>query len=26
MKHPLEELKDPIENLLLWIGRFLRYK
>lgn len=25
-KHPLEELKDPIENLLLWIGRFLRYK
>ncbi|MBM2660226.1 tyrosine-type recombinase/integrase [Helicobacter pylori] len=26
MKHPLEELKDPVENLLLWIGRFLRYK
>ncbi len=26
MKHPLEELKDPTENLLLWIGRFLRYK
>ncbi|GAA7785066.1 tyrosine recombinase XerH [Helicobacter pylori] len=26
MKHPLEELKDPIENLLLWIVRFLRYK
>ncbi|WP_104747972.1 tyrosine recombinase XerH [Helicobacter cetorum] len=26
MKHPLEELKDPIENLLLWISRFLRYK
>ncbi|QDY63774.1 tyrosine recombinase XerH [Helicobacter pylori] len=26
MKHPLEELKDPIENLLLWIGHFLRYK
>ncbi len=26
MKHPLEELKDPAENLLLWIGRFLRYK
>ncbi|GAA7638978.1 tyrosine recombinase XerH [Helicobacter pylori] len=26
MKHPLEALKDPIENLLLWIGRFLRYK
>ncbi|GAA8891038.1 tyrosine recombinase XerH [Helicobacter pylori] len=26
MKHPLEELKDPIENLLLWIRRFLRYK
>ncbi|WP_033755593.1 tyrosine recombinase XerH [Helicobacter pylori] len=26
MKHPLEELNDPIENLLLWIGRFLRYK
>ncbi len=26
MKNPLEELKDPIENLLLWIGRFLRYK
>ncbi|GAA6882243.1 tyrosine recombinase XerH [Helicobacter pylori] len=26
MKHLLEELKDPIENLLLWIGRFLRYK
>ncbi len=26
MKHPLEELKDPIENLLLWIARFLRYK
>ncbi len=26
MKHPLEELKDPIENLLLWIGRFLHYK
>ncbi|GAA8659311.1 tyrosine recombinase XerH [Helicobacter pylori] len=26
MKHTLEELKDPIENLLLWIGRFLRYK
>ncbi|GAA8107749.1 tyrosine recombinase XerH [Helicobacter pylori] len=26
MKHSLEELKDPIENLLLWIGRFLRYK
>ncbi|WQY24574.1 tyrosine recombinase XerH [Helicobacter pylori] len=26
MKHPLEELKDPIESLLLWIGRFLRYK
>ncbi|UOS15151.1 tyrosine recombinase XerH [Helicobacter pylori] len=26
MKHPLEELKDPIENLFLWIGRFLRYK
>ncbi|WP_367702203.1 tyrosine recombinase XerH [Helicobacter pylori] len=26
MKHPLEELKGPIENLLLWIGRFLRYK
>ncbi|WP_205424840.1 hypothetical protein [Helicobacter pylori] len=24
MKHPLEELKDPVENLLLWIGRFLR--
>ncbi len=26
MKHPLQELNDPIENLLLWIGRFLRYK
>ncbi|ADU84641.1 tyrosine recombinase XerH [Helicobacter pylori] len=26
MKHLLEELNDPIENLLLWIGRFLRYK
>ncbi|RVZ01322.1 integrase [Helicobacter pylori] len=26
MKHPIEELKDPVENLLLWIGRFLRYK
>ncbi len=26
MKHPLEKLKDPTENLLLWIGRFLRYK
>ncbi|MFP6154768.1 tyrosine recombinase XerH [Helicobacter pylori] len=26
MKHSLEELKDPTENLLLWIGRFLRYK
>ncbi|WRA70102.1 tyrosine recombinase XerH [Helicobacter pylori] len=26
MKHPLEELNDPVENLLLWIGRFLRYK
>ncbi|WP_367711204.1 tyrosine recombinase XerH [Helicobacter pylori] len=26
MKYPLEELKDPVENLLLWIGRFLRYK
>ncbi len=26
MKHPLEELKDPVENLLLWIERFLRYK
>ncbi|EQL67300.1 integrase [Helicobacter pylori FD703] len=26
MKHPLEELKDPTGNLLLWIGRFLRYK
>ncbi|WRE99145.1 tyrosine recombinase XerH [Helicobacter pylori] len=26
MKCPLEELKDPTENLLLWIGRFLRYK
>ncbi len=26
MKHPLEELKNPTENLLLWIGRFLRYK
>ncbi|GAA8120328.1 tyrosine recombinase XerH [Helicobacter pylori] len=26
MKHPLEELKYPTENLLLWIGRFLRYK
>ncbi|AFI06050.1 tyrosine recombinase XerH [Helicobacter cetorum] len=26
MKHPLEELQDPIENLLLWIARFLRYK
>ncbi len=26
MKHPLEELNDPIEDLLLWIGRFLRYK
>ncbi|WRF10578.1 tyrosine recombinase XerH [Helicobacter pylori] len=26
MKHLLEELKDPTENLLLWIGRFLRYK
>ncbi len=26
MKHPLEELNDPIENLLLWIRRFLRYK
>ncbi|GAA7600093.1 tyrosine recombinase XerH [Helicobacter pylori] len=26
MKHPLEELKDPTENLLLWIRRFLRYK
>ncbi|WP_104761363.1 tyrosine recombinase XerH [Helicobacter cetorum] len=26
MKHPLEELKDPLENLLLWISRFLRYK
>ncbi|MFP6049827.1 tyrosine recombinase XerH [Helicobacter pylori] len=26
MKHSLEELKDPVENLLLWIGRFLRYK
>ncbi|GAA7046107.1 tyrosine recombinase XerH [Helicobacter pylori] len=26
MKHLLEELKDPIENLLLWIRRFLRYK
>ncbi len=26
MKHPLEELKDPTENLLLWIERFLRYK
>ncbi|MGL2548606.1 tyrosine recombinase XerH [Helicobacter pylori] len=26
MKHPLEELKDPTENLLLWIGCFLRYK
>ncbi|EMG94095.1 hypothetical protein HMPREF1448_01194 [Helicobacter pylori HP260AFi] len=24
MKHPLEKLKDPVENLLLWIGRFLR--
>nr|WP_232259596.1 hypothetical protein [Helicobacter pylori] len=24
MKHPLEKLKDPVENLLLWIGCFLR--